>query len=515
MAFVGYFNSTKAVPRADVVLKTSHSKRQLAAGEVADMIDRWTICNLDDSIDGMSCQAPRYRTADSLTPARDMQAEIHTYAYPPMFQVVVIVVGAVCLFAALFCLGTLFYFREHRLIKFTQPPVLALVFAGYAVIAVRVLAASTDTLSPGYCVAEKWLGHIGFSAAFVPLIVKLWRLDKIVNGKSLKRVKINDGDALKVCGSAVAPLMLLLVVDTAVAYAESNSESEGFLRFRRAESGNQYTFSHFCGLAAHPASVVFTAFVYAYQCLTMSVALVFLWRTRQLPANINEVGSISPMVFAVILIVVVTASLVGIMDIHPYLNSLIVNLAFSFGLLTSIYYYWLPKLLAIFIEHLHHRRAAADAADDSDRLSAGSGQSKWSALRSSMTKLATAVAANNEQDVEGNKKSREEKNHEERRKGLLEKLKQQSLPIPTNRVQELLIEELVDLRGSNLRAALCQKHIGYIQGIIVALSQSTDDSSNNSSSKPSSTTFTTAEQLETSTAALYSREKPESSSLPR
>ena len=188
-------------------------------------------------------------------------------------------------------------------------------------------------------------------------------------------------------------------------------------------------------------------------------------------------------------------------------------MAFSLGLLTSVYYYWVPKVYSILIE-LH--RAASTAAANNEGLGNGVAQTKWGALN--MTTAVVAVKNKDEDPLSALEANSAEKGrrgavmmkHEEKKNTLLQKLRQQELPEPTDSIQERIIEELVDLKGSNLKAALCQRQIQYLQAIIVALSSAIDDSSNNSSSKPASTTTAAEATLETSAADLRPREKPES-----
>lgn len=73
----------------------------------------------------------------------------------------------------------------------------------------------------------------------------------------------------------------------------------------------------------------------------------------------------------------------------------------------------------------------------------------------------------------------------------LQRLRQQDLPPPNDAVQESILMELIDLKGNTLKGAFCQKQIGYLQGLILALSQ-TSDSSNNSTTKHDSSVGETA-----------------------
>jgi len=494
LALVGYFNGTKDIAPSTIIL---------SKGKVPPQLDRISLCGeLDSSglIDGLKCLPPRYRTLDGVSAPLDMNEDVDVFIYPIEYRTIFAVVGALSLVAALGCLCTLYLFRSHRLVKYTQPTVLALVFSGYVILSVKILASDAQ-LSPGTCVADHWLSQIGFMASVAPLVVKLWRLDKIVNGKSLKRVKITDADALRVCVGAIAVLMVLLIIDSGVAH---NDDVDGFLRDQRSLDRNQYTYTHFCGLSPHPASLAFSGIVYGYQCLMLLVAIVYLWKTRALPANINECGTIAPMVFAVTCLVVMTATLVGVVNFHPHVTELIVNLACGAGILLSINYYWIPKMILIYHDHQKQKTVALAEIEKEVKVTKG-----WGAIKTNITALASGAAPLVLEDKD------------KRRGGvLLNRLVQQDMPLPNGKLQESVLAEIADLKGTNLKAAFCQKQIGFLQGIIVALSQISDSSNNGSSSNksssnlPDSRTSSYIETQELTTLESAKRDKPQSSSIP-
>ena len=460
MALVGYFNGTKDVAFSSTVLSTSGV--EISEGEVVDTLDRVELCPVEGkTIDDNFCQAAFYRTGvDSRKPPSDMQPAIIVFSRPAMHKVVLAVVGALCICAAAFSLITLYFFQQHRLIKYTQPPLLACIFFGYLILGVK-MAAGTSEIHPGYCVGDKWLAHVGFSAAFVPLVVKMWRLDKIVNGASLKRVKITDFDAFKVCIYCMLGLTLMLAVDSAVTHSDSHV---GFMELRTALSHNQFTHAHFCGLSHSLTPMVLTAMVYVYQCVVLVVAILYLWKTRRLPAHINECGTIAPMILAVTVIVVVTATVVGVVDLHPYTNALVVNLAFALGILISLNYYWVPKISAIFREQF---KKIAVATVETEK--AVDPKQKWNVLKRNVTG--------------GEEPAEETKSKED---VLLAKLHHHNLPLPKGNVQKNVVSELVEIRGNNQKCVFIHEQIGYLQTLIMALSEASDDSSNNSSSKATS-----------------------------
>jgi len=472
LALVGYFNGTKNAGVTDVVLKVSSIRGALDAGMTEDNLDRVTLCGMADgtggslaevtTIDGMSCQWARYRTINMKTPAIDMQPDLHIYTLPNVYLIVVAVLGSICLAVAIFCITTLYIFRDHHNVKYTQPTVLAVMFLGYAILGIKVLS-SQSTISRGFCVGDKWLSHIGFSCSFVPLIVKLWRLDKIVNSKTLKRVKITDKDALSICLRIILILIMLLGIDSAVANLGENNVS-GFMKATTTVERNQQIFTYYCGVSPSAGSLATTSFVYTFQSVLMLAAIIYLYKTRRLPSNVNECGTIAPMLLAVTVLVVVTSVVVGIANFDPHLNFLVIDLSFSLGVLLSVSYYWTPKLTHIAIEYFKAKHATGAAAADNVHTS-----QRWNAIKQNVKLLATGAPG-------------EEKSDDRfKQKVLLGKLKQHDLPSPSNTIQESMISELVNIKGTDRKAKFCQDQISYFQSVLMALSEISESSSNSSS----------------------------------
>jgi len=226
--------------------------------------------------------------------------------------------------------------------------------------------------------------------------------------------------------------------------------------------------------------MVLTALVYVYQCVVLVVAVLYLWKTRRLPAHINECGVIAPMILEVTVIVVVTATVVGVVDLHPHTNTLVVNLAFALGILISLNYYWVPKLSAIFHEQFKKIAVATDEAEK-----AVDAKKNWNILKRN-----TKGATGGEQHVEETKSKEEVLFQKEA--VLLAKLHQHNLPTPKGNVQKNFVSELVEIRGNNQKCVFIQEQIGYLQTLIMVLSEVSDDSSNNSSSKAPRSTIAVA-----------------------
>jgi hypothetical protein len=59
-----------------------------------------------------------------------------------------------------------------------------------------IITAAWD-LTESYCAANYWLGHLSLRIMTLSLSFKLWRVDKLFNNTTLKRVKITETDVIK------------------------------------------------------------------------------------------------------------------------------------------------------------------------------------------------------------------------------------------------------------------------------------------------------------------------------
>ena len=80
--------------------------------------------------------------------------------------------------------------KDHKIIKFAQPGMLYMVITGALIACVRVYVATLD-ITNTTCIAGKWLGHLSFVLVFTAMILKTWRVGKVVNSK-MKRIKISN-----------------------------------------------------------------------------------------------------------------------------------------------------------------------------------------------------------------------------------------------------------------------------------------------------------------------------------
>lgn len=90
----------------------------------------------------------------------------------------------------------LFYRRNSKLMKASQPPMVAIVLLGEILAFIRVFFGGEHP-TPEICIKHFWYGHLAFVMVFGGLSFKTWRVYKIISNTSLKRVRISAFDVLR------------------------------------------------------------------------------------------------------------------------------------------------------------------------------------------------------------------------------------------------------------------------------------------------------------------------------
>jgi hypothetical protein len=99
------------------------------------------------------------------------------------------VVALACLFLAL-CLACLFYWRAHKIMRFSQVNILMyMTVAGFVALCGVPLAAVNTQQA---CSLRPWITIIPLNFMFALLFGKTWRIFRLMNNKQLKAIKIKE-----------------------------------------------------------------------------------------------------------------------------------------------------------------------------------------------------------------------------------------------------------------------------------------------------------------------------------
>ena len=189
---------------------------------------------------GRECSYPIFKTngADKTVPPPDMHADIIIHTSPAITAILF-----VCSVISFITVGvfTVFTVRNEKakVVKAAQPAMLYTALFGGMLASARVLVAALHE-SDLTCQLQNWFGHMAFGVIFGSLFVKSYRVHKLVNCESLKRVKFTSNKALSLVGA----ITLVFCVIVAVLHAIGHPH----LGYIVTLKSNQYTKEELCKL---------------------------------------------------------------------------------------------------------------------------------------------------------------------------------------------------------------------------------------------------------------------------
>jgi hypothetical protein len=150
-----------------------------------------------------------YNTPDNSIPS-DLPAII-MLQFEPGYKKVGLGLGIVLFIVTAVFAFVHFWYRKTKLVKSLQLKMQCLIVLGGFFGAVRVITGHLD-ITDTTCSLNVWFGHLSFFFIFGPMLLKTWRIHRILNNKTLKRISITENYiiALFVC------LILFLIVYLAI-----------------------------------------------------------------------------------------------------------------------------------------------------------------------------------------------------------------------------------------------------------------------------------------------------------
>jgi hypothetical protein len=117
-----------------------------------------------------------YRTADNL-PARDVKPDVYVESSAAV-HIILLIMGSIVLAETMFFAAVFIARRKGKLAKASQPEMVYIIFAGFAISAGRTLVAGFH-LEDDVCTTKFVLGHLSFWTIFSALLLKMWRYRNI------------------------------------------------------------------------------------------------------------------------------------------------------------------------------------------------------------------------------------------------------------------------------------------------------------------------------------------------
>ena len=231
---------------------------------------------------GTVCVAPQFwdKTDQvSSTPPDDMPPPIVLYV-TTRDQGILFAFAAITLVIVLFFSAMVIIKRKDKVIKASQPALLLSILFGGLLSVVRIMMGAMDK-TDAVCSAEVWFGHTAFVVMVGSLFVKAWRVNCIVNTKTIKKVRFTTRDAMLILFSLVGSMLVYLAITQVVGQPYRSNQT--------TLAKNQWTYEPHC------------SFQYAeFQTTLFAVEFIFLmyvfrvcWSIRNVPDTVNESKSIA------------------------------------------------------------------------------------------------------------------------------------------------------------------------------------------------------------------------------
>ena len=236
-------------------------------GDVMTEVFLWTV---EDGI--TEIREPVYNTKGN-TPPEDQNEDIMV-EMTSIQKDVVMAFGILCVLWSFALLVFLIVFREAKVVKAAQAKMSLLVVSGGILAGGRVINAAM-AITDATCTAGLWLGHIGFFLVFGTLLVKTWRIHRLLLA-GLKKVKISETYVLCMMGAGLGFLVVYLALLTAVGRPQESANC--------TLESNQETCLKFCSFE----HTEFHTVLFALEAAVLIYGAYLCYGTKGAPDSINE-----------------------------------------------------------------------------------------------------------------------------------------------------------------------------------------------------------------------------------
>ena len=240
-------------------------------------IGTWSV---DDSV-FVPCEKQRdFKCSDWVFNTKDNSVPVGTAVVveiqlPRIVRAGLLMGGKFCL--ALTCIITVYLLLhlKSRLITASQPGMLFLILLGAAVASIRVILATLD-ITDVTCVVGKWLQHLAFGLVFGALILRIWRLKKLMTS-GVRRVIVTLGRVQQMLAAGLALLCAYLLIDTFVGQPHKSYE---------VEKVNAATINHL--IRCENRKPIITYVLYCIEAIVLIIGARICWNTKDVPDAVND-----------------------------------------------------------------------------------------------------------------------------------------------------------------------------------------------------------------------------------
>ena len=262
-------------------------------GEYTDSLG-WLLCGntVDWSVMSIMstqlCSSPQYRTASGSIPPGDAPPPI-IMELPDNFRIVLIVVATIGMTSLAVWGGCLFFFWQAKQIRTSQPRIMVFLLLGGVLGLIKVYLAAFKVTHVS-CVCQLWLSHYAFRLIFRTLLLKLWRIHAVMNAGSFKRIIIAENTVLWFLLSDIVFMTVILLIPITIV-----SSLEGGLPGYVASNMNNQTILYAeCQVSTSVAVAVLNGILYFSDGLNLIMAVYYTYKTRSVPASVNETSTVGP-----------------------------------------------------------------------------------------------------------------------------------------------------------------------------------------------------------------------------
>jgi hypothetical protein len=290
------------------------------------------------------CNVPIYRDGSTELPS-DSPPDIILYMNAGL-KYLLYALAIISVFPYLVSLVLFVLNPTSKTVKNSQPFSIMVIILGACFASISIFLVATEPDS-SICIGIVWFENLAYVLIFNSIFVKMWRIHKIVNNKTLKRMKISWVDILKI----VAAQLALVVVLLAIATGTSSFDIE----YEYSVSQNQRYLKPTCsGVTA--VSMVFFNIIYFYQLATLVVCIYYVYLIRHVPPAVNETSALVSCLSASVFIIIAAVVLILALNLDPFITRLIRGLCY-FSVLANIFSsLFLPKIVNLWEEYQEGRQ---------------------------------------------------------------------------------------------------------------------------------------------------------------
>ena len=163
------------------------------------------------------CHLPiSYNSPDGLSVPADRLKDF-IQVVPAGIQSFLLAIAVITFATALFLIAVLFVFKaKARLVKASQPFMMMYILVGVIFSAIRIASAGFNPMDT-LCHVNVWSGHLAFAFVFFGMMMKQWRVFKIVQG-GLKRVKITTTQVMCYTAGLIGCVAIILAIYSAIGH---------------------------------------------------------------------------------------------------------------------------------------------------------------------------------------------------------------------------------------------------------------------------------------------------------